>query len=96
MVYPLRVAAILPFSLAVGLITPMVLDRVSQGDPDRAGRGYAVNIAGCVLGPLVSGFLLLPLLGERFTLLAFALPWIVVSFRKVPLPLDAAQTSRRF
>ena len=94
MVYPLRVAAILPFSLAVGLITPMVLDRVSQGDPDRAGRGYAVNIAGCVLGPLVSGFLLLPLLGERFTLLAFALPWIVVSFRKVPLPVAAGPGSR--
>jgi spermidine synthase len=94
MVYPLRVAAILPFSLAVGLITPMVLDRVSQGDPDRAGRGYAVNIAGCVLGPLVSGFLLLPLLGERFTLLAFALPWIVVSFRKSPLPLAAGPGSR--
>jgi spermidine synthase len=94
MLYPLRVAAILPFSLAVGLITPMVLDRISQGDPDRAGRGYAVNIAGCVLGPLVSGFLLLPLLGERFTLLAFALPWIVVSFRKVPLPLAAGPGSR--
>jgi spermidine synthase len=89
MVYPLRVAGILPFSLAVGLITPMVLDRVSRGDPDRAGRGYAINIAGCVLGPLVSGFLLLPLLGERFTLLAFALPWIAVSLRRSPrsLPL---------
>jgi spermidine synthase len=93
MVYPLRVAAILPFSLAVGMITPMVLDRVSQGDPDRAGRGYAVNIAGCVLGPLVSGFLLLPVLGERFTLLAFALPWIVVSFRSLPLPLATGHTS---
>jgi spermidine synthase/predicted MFS family arabinose efflux permease len=81
-IYTLRVAGIVPFSLAVGLITPMVLDRVSQGDPDRAGRGYAINIAGCVLGPLVSGFLLLPWLGERFTLLAFALPWIAVSFRK--------------
>jgi spermidine synthase len=93
MVYPLRVAGILPFSLAVGFITPMVLDRVSQGDPDRAGRGYAVNIAGCVLGPLVSGFLLLPVLGERFTLLAFALPWIVVSFRNLPLPLATGDTS---
>jgi spermidine synthase len=81
-IYTLRVVGIVPFSLAVGLITPMVLDRVSQGDPERAGRGYAINIAGCVLGPLVSGFLLLPWLGERFTLLAFALPWIAVSFRK--------------
>ncbi|HEY6337911.1 MAG TPA: fused MFS/spermidine synthase, partial [Candidatus Sulfotelmatobacter sp.] len=93
LVYPLRVVAILPFSLAVGVITPMVLDRVSQGDPDRAGRGYAINIAGCVLGPLVSGFLLLPLLGERFTLLAFALPWIVVSFRRVQSPSAAATSS---
>ena len=86
-IYPLRVAGILPFSLAVGFVTPMVLDRVSRGDPDRAGRGYAINITGCVLGPLVSGFLLLPLLGERFTLLAFALPWIAVSLRRPRTPL---------
>jgi spermidine synthase len=93
MVDPLRVAGIIPFSLAVGLITPMVLDRVSQGDPDRAGTGYGVNIAGCVLGPLVSGFLFLPALGERFTLLALALPWIVVSFRKLSLPRAAGPGS---
>jgi spermidine synthase len=86
-IYTLRVAGILPFSLAVGFVTPMVLDRVSQGDPERAGRGYAINIIGCVLGPLVSGFLLLPRLGERFTLLAFALPWIAVSFRRPQAPL---------
>jgi spermidine synthase len=78
---PLRVLSILPFSFLVGYVTPMVLDRFSQGDPDRAGQGYAVNIAGCVLGPLVSGFVLLPAMGERFTLLAYAIPWIVVSFR---------------
>jgi spermidine synthase len=91
----LRVAGILPFSLAVGFITPMVLDSVSQGDPDRAGRGYAVNIIGCVLGPLVSGFLLLPLLGERFTLLAFALPWIAVSFRQPSSPAVPAHVPSR-
>jgi spermidine synthase len=81
-IYPLRVLSILPFSFIVGWITPMVLDGVAKGDPDRVGRGYAVNIAGCVLGPLVSGFLLLPLLGERYTLLACALPWMAASFRK--------------
>ena len=78
---PLRVLSILPFSFLVGYVTPMVLDRFSQGNPDRAGQGYAVNIAGCVLGPLVSGFVLLPLMGEQLTLLAYAIPWIVVSFR---------------
>ena len=76
----LRVLSIVPFSFIVGFITPMVLDRFSRGNPDRAGQGYAINIAGCVLGPLLSGFLLLPMLGERFTLLAYAAPWIVVSF----------------
>jgi len=86
-IYALRVASILPFSFLVGWITPMVLDGVAHGDPDRAGRGYAINIAGCVLGPLVSSFVLLPWLGERYTLLACALPWMVVSFRT---PFSAA------
>jgi spermidine synthase len=80
--YPVRVVGILPFSLLVGFVTPMILDRVSLGNPDRAGKGYAVNITGCVLGPLMSSFLLLPLLGERFTLLIFALPWLVLGFRR--------------
>jgi len=83
-IYTFRVASILPFSFLVGWITPMVLDRMAQGDPDRAGRGYAINIAGCVAGPLVSGFLLLPFLGERYALLACALPWIAASFRGSP------------
>ena len=82
-IYPLRVVGILPFSPLVGFVTPMILDRVSLGDPDRAGKGYAVNITGCVLGPLVSSFLLLPLVGERFTLLIFALPWLALSFRRL-------------
>jgi spermidine synthase len=87
MLYPLRVVGIVPFSLLVGFVTPMVLDRVSGGDPDRAGKGYAVNITGCVLGPLVSSFLLLPLLGEKFTLLILALPWLVLGFgRPMELP----------
>ncbi len=59
-----RVVALIPFSIIVGFITPMLLDRFCQGDPKRAGRGYAINIVGCVLGPLISGFLLLPLLGS--------------------------------
>ncbi len=93
-IYHLRVASILPFSFLVGWITPMVLDRLAHGDPDRAGKGYAVNIAGCVLGPLVAGFVLLPRLGERYTLLACALPWIVVSLRKSTAMLLSVTTSR--
>lgn len=88
-IYHLRALSLLPFSFIVGWITPMVLDSVAQGDPDSAGRGYAVNISGCVLGPLVSGFLLLPWLGERYTLLVFALPWIGMSLLKPAAALAA-------
>jgi len=93
--YYFRVLSILPFSFIVGWITPMVLDGVAQGDPDRAGVGYAINIAGCVFGPLVSGFVLLPLLGERYTLLAYALPWIVVSLRPRSAIAPPAVTGKR-
>ena len=48
-------------------------------DPDRAGRAYAVNVVGCIVGPLVSGFILLPLVGEHVSLLVFVLPWFVMA-----------------
>jgi spermidine synthase len=67
---------VMPFSCAVGFLTPMLVDRWSQGDPGRAGRAYAVNVLGCILGPLVAGFLLLPLIGERWSLLIFLSPFI--------------------
>ena len=56
----------------------MLVDRWSGGDPDRAGKAYAVNVVGCILGPLVAGFILLPLMSERWVLFAFALPWLMI------------------
>ena len=35
-----------PFAGVIGFLTPMLVDRWSAGDPDRAGRAYAVNVAG--------------------------------------------------
>ncbi|HZP62444.1 MAG TPA: hypothetical protein VFB28_03435 [Terriglobales bacterium] len=70
---------IVPFSAALGFITPMLVDRWSQGDPDKAGSAYAVNVLGCILGPLVSGFLLLPFIGERWVLFVLAIPFLAVS-----------------
>ena len=70
-----------PFSAVVGFLTPMLVDRWSAGDPDRAGRAYAVNVLGCIVGPLVSGFVLLPLVGERVSMLLFALPWLAMAAR---------------
>lgn len=72
------VLGIAPFSMVLGFITPMLVDRWSQGDPDRAGTAYATNVLGCILGPLLAGFLLLPFASEHFVICVFALPWLVV------------------
>lgn len=72
---PLGIAA---FSGLLGFLTPRLVDRFSEGDPNRAGVGYAVNVAGCILGPLFAGFVLLPNLDERYALVALALPWLLV------------------
>jgi len=72
---PLGIAG---FSGLLGFLTPKLVDRFSEGDPDRAGAAYAVNVLGCILGPLVAGFGLLPYLDERYALLLLAAPWLVV------------------
>jgi len=69
---------IAPFSAALGFVTPMLVDRCSSGDPGKAGSAYAVNVLGCILGPLLSGFLLLPLIGERWVIFILSLPWLVL------------------
>ncbi len=63
---------IVPFSALAGFATPMLVDRVSQGKPDSAGRAYAVNVLGSILGPVLAGFCILPWAGERWSLSAFA------------------------
>jgi spermidine synthase len=72
------IIGIAPFSAILGFITPMLVDQWSDGDPDRAGSAYAMNVLGCILGPLLSGFLLLPLMSERWVICLFAVPWLAV------------------
>jgi len=69
---------VIPFSALLGFMTPLLVDRISGGDGERAGRAYAANILGCILGPLVAGFILLPSLGERASLSVLALPWFAI------------------
>jgi spermidine synthase len=68
---------IAPFSAALGYITPQLVDLWSDGDAGRAAHAYAVNVFGCILGPLVAGFILLPRISERWSLFVFAVPWIL-------------------
>ncbi len=72
--------AIVPFSCLVGFLTPMLVDFWSGGSPDRAGRAYAVNVLGSILGPLVAGFCVLPWAGERWALCVLALPLFAIGF----------------
>lgn len=84
---------IAPFSGVMGFVTPMLVDRWSGGDPDKAGRAYSVNVAGCILGPLLSGFLLLPYISERWVLFVFSLPWLLLGV--LPGWLPQRETSER-
>lgn len=68
-----------PLCTMMGFVTPMLVDRWSGGDPERAGSAYAINVLGCIVGPLLSGFLLLPHLAERWVLFVFALPWLALA-----------------
>lgn len=69
---------VMPFSALVGFATPMLVDRVSHGDPDLAGKAYGVNVLGSILGPLIAGFWILPWAGERFALCLLAAPLFVI------------------
>jgi spermidine synthase len=66
------------FSGLAGFLTPMLVDRWSAGNPDRAGRAYSVNILGSILGPLLAGFCVLPWAGERGGLCLLAVPLFVI------------------
>jgi len=67
-----------PFSAVLGFITPTLVDRWAGGEPEGAGKAYAVNVVGCILGPLLAGFFLLPVVGERWSLFALSLPFLAV------------------
>jgi len=84
---------IVPFSAALGFITPCLLDRVAKGDPGAAGSAYGLNIVGCILGPLLGGFVLLPAVGERGSLALLATPWLALSSLLILFPLAHEKAS---
>jgi len=69
--------SIIPICAALGYLTPKLIDQYSLGSPRSAGRGYALNILGCIIGPLLAGYGLLPWLGVRFSLVLLATPFLV-------------------
>ncbi|MBI5511370.1 MAG: fused MFS/spermidine synthase [Deltaproteobacteria bacterium] len=85
-----------PFCAVLGFLTPMVMDRVSGGEPKRAGFAYALNTIGCIAGPLLAGFVTLPALGERWSLVLLAAPLsLVVLAPQTPAAAAAGALSIR-
>ena len=71
--------SICPLCAALGYLTPSLIDEYSLGDPAAAGRAYAINVTGCILGPLAASYVLLPWLGERYGLVVLGLPFLAFS-----------------
>jgi spermidine synthase len=71
----LLLSSICPFCALLGYLTPRLIDSHAAGDPAGTGAAYAVNVLGCILGPLFAGYFLLPLLSERIALLVLAVPF---------------------
>ena len=71
-------ASILPLCIALGYLTPKLIDQVSQGNPKEAGRAYAINIFGGILGPLFASYFLIPGFGVKLTLVLLAMPYGVL------------------
>ncbi|HEX6813501.1 MAG TPA: fused MFS/spermidine synthase [Planctomycetota bacterium] len=65
-------ASIVPISALLGYLTPQLVDEQARGEPRAAGLAYAVNVLGCIAGPLLAGYLLLPAVGVQYTLLLAA------------------------
>jgi predicted membrane-bound spermidine synthase len=85
-------ASLFPLCAVLGYLTPKIIDQYSHGSPMNAGRAYAINVIGCVIGPLVASYLLLPEWGVKFSLVWLSLPFIflfVVYARALRGPIRA-------
>ena len=67
-------AGICPLCAILGYLTPSLIDEYSAGRPADAGEAYAVNVLGCILGPLFASYILLPWISERYALVLLGLP----------------------
>lgn len=67
-------ASIGPLCAVLGYLTPRLIDGAAAGEPAAAGKAYALNVLGCILGPLCASYVLLPVMSERHALLWVSVP----------------------
>ena len=87
--------AMLPTTILLGLAFPIGLtfwagDDVSEETSRRAGTFYSVNVIGAILGSVLAGFLLLPQLGTRTSLIVVA---ALATISSILLALSERKTS---
>jgi spermidine synthase/MFS family permease len=73
-------ASLCPFCALLGYLTPGLIDEYAAGHPQTAGQAYAINVLGCILGPLFACYVLLPWCSERQALILLGLPFLVLGF----------------
>ena len=70
-------ASICPLCTILGYLTPSLIDEYATGDPAVAGKAYAVNVLGCILGPIFASYVLLPWFSEQHALILLSLPFFM-------------------
>jgi len=75
---PFILTSVSLFSMCLGYLTPSIIDAMTKSEPAAVGRAYAINILGCILGPLVSGYVLLPMFSARSSLIFLSLPLLAL------------------
>src|ERR1043166_574491 len=75
-------------------VLAVAIVRSSASDSNSVTRLYACNLAGAILGTLVAGFVLLPVLGVRTTIIITACINIVVGFVAIKTQRRVQQQSR--
>ncbi len=69
-----------PISFVTGILTPLIIDTNSKSSPRLVGTAYAVNLLGCIVGPMLTGFILIPLFGNYVTCFLIVLVLWLLSF----------------
>ena len=72
----LVLTSIFPFCATLGYSDTQPDRPVRDGQPREAGTAYAVNIIGCILGPIVASYALLPVIGVRLAMILQALLFV--------------------
>jgi spermidine synthase len=72
--------SICPLCAILGYLTPKLIDEFAAGNPASAGRAYAINVIGCILGPMIASYVLLPLTSERNAIVILGLPFVAFYF----------------